>query len=292
MIIHSVFFVYLLGALFAVTVGAKFDIYRFIFVYIILLAGTFSAVYNNNYNDVNIDKNSTQTFFSGGSKILVEHPELLPITKKLSLFFLGLSIFLGLIALFIFSYPVTFFLFVIIGNITGWYYTAPPIKLLYRGLGEIGTMFAAGFFVPGLGYFAMANKIDSHFILLLIPLLFYGFSVSLYLEIPDRDADLQGHKNTLVVRKGLNIGFLLGAFFSFLATLSFLFYGFFHLTSGDINYWLVTILSLIPSLVCIYSFINYKIQRSKINSLAFISAGSFFIFFIPLSIYFIYLLIK
>jgi len=292
LIIHSVFLVYVLGALFAIVLGAKFDIIKFIFVYIILLTGTFSAVYNNNYNDVNIDKNSTQTFFSGGSRILIDHPDLLPLTKKLSLFFLLLSNILGLISIFIFSYPITFFIFILVGNIAGWYYTAPPIKLVYRGLGEIGTMLAVCFFVPGLGYFAMTNKIDLHFITLLIPLLFYGISLSLYLEIPDKNADLKGHKKTLVVRRGLNVGFFLGAFLSFIASITYLFYGFFYIITGNINYWFVLLFSLLPLIISIYSFIEYRINKSKINTLSFISTGSYFLFFILLDIYFSYLVLK
>jgi len=286
-----VILVYLLGTLFAVIVGANFDVFKFIFVYVILFTGTLSAMYNNNYIDMNIDKNSTQTFFSGGSRILVEHPELMKVVKQLSIFFLGLSILLGFVSLIIFSYPITFFLFVLFGNLAGWYYTAPPIKLIYRGFGEIGTMIAAGFFVPGLGYFAITGTIDTPFVLLLVPLLFYGFGMSFYLEIPDREADRQGNKNTLVVRKGLSFGFLLGAVSSFFATLCFLIYSLFNFTSGDINYLLVTFFSLIPLYFCFGSLVKYKVDKKNINALAYRSAASMFLLYILLIGYFFYIII-
>jgi 1,4-dihydroxy-2-naphthoate octaprenyltransferase len=279
---------YLLGALYAIIVGATFDLYKFVFVYVILFTGTLSAMYNNNYNDVNIDKNSKQTIFSGGSHILVEHPELMKIVKQLSIFFLGLSIFLGFVAMVLFSYPITFFLFVLFGNLAGWYYTAPPIKLVYRGLGEIGTMLAAGLFVPGLGYFALAGTIDAPFILLLIPLLFYGFGLSFYLEIPDIEADRQGNKKTLVVRRGLSFGFLAGAISSFFTTLCFLIFGLFNFITDDINYWLVAFFSLIPFYFCFKNLIKYK--ADKINSLVFRSSASIFLFYILLIVYFTYLI--
>jgi 1,4-dihydroxy-2-naphthoate octaprenyltransferase len=290
LIIHSIFLVYLLGALFAILVGAIFDIIKFLFVYVILFTGTLSAMYNNNYNDVNIDKYSVHTFFSGGSSILVEHPELMTLVKRLSLLFIGISIVVGFIGMIIFLYPLTFFLFILSGNILGWYYTAPPVQLMYHGFGEMCTMLAVGLIVPGLGYFALAGQINVSYIPLLIPLLFHGFSLSFYLEIPDREADRQGHKNTLVVRHGVSFGFKVGVVSSFFATIIFLGYGFFHVVSGNINYWLVGLFSLIPLFFCVSSLLHYHDNMKIINTLVVRPAASFFIFYIILVGYFLYLL--
>ncbi len=281
---------YLLGALFAVIVGARFDIVRFLFVYVILFAGTLSAVYNNNYNDVAVDRNAAQTFFSGGSRILVEHPELMRTVKQVSLFFLGFSIVVGFIGMIVFSYPVTFFILVLCGNLLGWYYTAPPIQLLYHGFGEICTMLAVGLLAPGLGYFALAGQLNVPYFFLLLPLLFQGFSLSFYLEIPDREADRQGHKNTLVVQKGISFGLIVGALSSFLASLCFVLYGFFHVSTGEINYWLVALFSLLPFYFSVSSLIKYKADISRINPLVFRSAGSFFIFYFLLIGYFLFII--
>ena len=155
---------------------------KFLFVYVILFTGTLSAMYNNNYNDVAVDRYSTQTFFSGGSHILVDHPDLMKVVKRLSLLFLGISVSLGFVGMIVFSYPFTFFLFILFGNVLGWYYTAPPIQLIYHGFGEICTMLAVGLIVPGLGYFALAGQINTSYIPLLLPLLFHGFSLSFYLD--------------------------------------------------------------------------------------------------------------
>jgi len=248
-------------------------------------------MYNNNYNDVEIDRHATQTFFSGGSRILVDHPELRKTVKQLSLFFLAVSVLLGLIGTVIFSYPVTFFLFVLFGNVLGWYYTAPPLRLIYHGFGEIGTMIAVGLLIPGLGYFALAGRIDTMYIPLLLPLLFQGFAVSFYLEIPDQEADRLGHKNTLVVRYGISFGFVIGVISSLCATLCFLSYVFLYITSGAINYWFVTVFSLIPLFFGLYSIIQYRIDKTKIKSLVFRSVASFFFFYILLICYFLYLLL-
>lgn len=86
-----------------------------------------------------------------------------------------------------------------IGNILGWMYIAPPVKLVYRGFGEIVTMIGAGFIIPAFGYFVVMGRIDASFVLLSVLLLFYGFVLSFYLEIPARDADRKGKKNTIDV---------------------------------------------------------------------------------------------
>jgi 1,4-dihydroxy-2-naphthoate polyprenyltransferase len=257
---------------------------------VVLFTGTLSAMYNNNYHDVEIDRYATQTFFSGGSRILVDHPELRTIVKQLSVFFLVVSIFFGFVGMIFFSYSVTFFLFVLFGNLLAWYYTAPPIQLIYHGLGEIGTMLAVGLLVPGLGYFALANQIDIGYIPLLIPLLFQGFALSFYLEIPDREADRRGHKNTLVVHKGASFGFIIGAISSLFATLCFLSYGFLHVISGNINYLLITVFSLIPLFFCLHSAVRYRSDTTKINPLVLRSAASFFIFYILLDCYFLFVI--
>ena len=54
------------------------------------------------------------------------------------------------VCMMIFSLPFLFLVFVIVGNIVGWFYSAPPLRLVYRGLGEMMMMMmmmmTAGFF--------------------------------------------------------------------------------------------------------------------------------------------------
>ena len=75
---------------------------------------------------------------------------------------------------------------------------------MYRGFGEIITMLGTGFLITGFGYFAVMGTIDVSFVLFSIPLMLFGFALSFYGEIPDRDVDRQGHKITLVALKGEN----------------------------------------------------------------------------------------
>lgn len=276
MIIHSSFLVFLLGALFAVILGATFDLYKFVFGYTIVFTAVLSVSYSNNYFDVAIDKYSTQTLFSGGSYILVGHPELLKLTKWIAIGLLGLSILLGFMFIAVFSYPITFLVLVIFGNLLGWFYSAPPIKLIYRGIGEISTTIAAGFLIPGFGYFVIMGRINSSFIVLSIPLLIYGFVLSLNFESPDIDSDHRGNKKTLVVRKGLYFGFVISTLLLVFATLSFSVIAQFTLIDGVVNFWLIAFLSLIPLSFSIQSPVKYKTGKKVIRKVVTINSSTIF----------------
>lgn len=292
MIINSSFLVFLLGALFAVISGATFDVYRFIFGYAIVFTAVLAVSYSNNYFDTNTDKYSSQTAFSGGSKILIEHPELLRLAKWIATGLFVLSIILGFLFMVVFSYPITFPILVILSNILGWVYTAPPIKLVYRGLGELSTMIAAGFIIPGMGCFVVMGKIDASFVVLAIPFLMYGFAFSINFEIPDINADLRGNKKTLIVRKGQRFGFILTVLLSFLATLSFLVVAQLRLIPGVINFWLITLLSLIPLGFTIWSLMKHDTDQTFAIKLVTRNVSSMFFLIILINGYFLFLILS
>ena len=57
---------------------------------------------------------------------------------------------------------LSFFFLILSGNLLGWYYSAPPLKLSYRGFSEIATVLT-GFIVPGVGYVVLMGNIDLYF---------------------------------------------------------------------------------------------------------------------------------
>lgn len=290
-IAHAAILVYSLGALFAVVIGASFDVYRFIFGYAIVFTGVLAAGYTNNYYDVSIDKFATHTPFSGGSGILVDHPELRKTIRNIMVFLFSLSIILGLVFTVIFSYPVTFFIFVVIANFLGWSYTAPPLRLVYRGFGEIITMLGTGFLITGFGYFAIMGTIDASFVLFSIPLLLFGFALSFYLEIPDRNVDRQGHKITLVTLKGEYLGFIIGAVSLGLATLCFLMFGLFHVFSGSANFFFIGMISLIPVILGIWGLREYILNQTKMMTIVFRVTVCIFVVYIIIDVYFVYMIL-
>ena len=272
---------YFLGIFFALSIGATFDIWKIVLGFFIVLPGIFVGTFTNSYYDVDIDKNSTATLVSGGTKILSEHPELLNVIRNLIIFCFSLSAVLGLLFTIVFSYPFTFFAFVLISIFLAWAYTAPPIRLVYRGLGELWIMVMGGFIVGGFGYFVVRGTIDLTFLLFSVPLMLIMFAFAIYVEIPDRAADFKGHKKTIVVRKGERFGFIVGSLALAGSTFCYLLYYILSLFPGDQSFLIASLYSIVPLGLAVRGFFKYRSNpKTSISSIVSSSIGiaSFIIF--------------
>jgi 1,4-dihydroxy-2-naphthoate octaprenyltransferase len=86
------------------------------------------------------------------------------------------------------------------GALIGVFYTAPPLRLVHRGLGEIAVLAGFGPIMALGGYFAQAKHYAWEPFLLSLPV---GILIALVLyvnEVPDRPADAAAGKRTLPVR--------------------------------------------------------------------------------------------
>jgi 1,4-dihydroxy-2-naphthoate octaprenyltransferase len=82
-------------------------------------------------------------------------------------------------------------------------YTLPPIKLAYRGLGELDVVLTHSFGLIFPGYLLQGGAwSDPLPWLLSVPLAVAGLPAITLAGIPDRDADRAAGKRTLVVRAG------------------------------------------------------------------------------------------
>lgn len=143
--------------------------------------------------------NVNPTQFSGGSRVL--HYDLLSL-RQLSLVAAGLfagSIAIGLVLLAL--RPSWELLGIgVAGLVIGLAYTAPPLKLVYRGVGELavaagfGPIMLLGAYVVQTRHLAWEPFVASLPVAILIALILYVN------EIPDRRADASAGKRTLVVR--------------------------------------------------------------------------------------------
>jgi len=288
---HAAMIVYLLGVLFAVIVGGSFDVYKFVLGYFVVFTSILATGYTNNYFDASLDKNATQTAFSGGSDILFRHPELRPTIRTIIVFLYSTSIVLGLIFTVVFSYPASFFVFVVGANFIGWSYTAPPLRLVYRGFGEIMTMVGASFIIAGAGYFVIKGTIDLTFVLFSLPLLLIGFAVSFYLEIPDRHADTIGHKITFVVLKGERFGFVVGAVSLCLATLCYILFSIYHVFSVAMSFVPIAVLSVLPLTIGLWALREYLVDKATMMKVVFRATACIFLMWILMDVYFVYVIL-
>ena len=252
------FLTYLMGVLLAVTLFNVFSWDRFILGYAVLLPAHLMINYSNDYFDVEVDQYSRPTQFSGGSGVLLKYPELKNFTLYFSISMLAISLTLGLIFSYFYN-SLEFLILTVAGNLLGWFYTAPPLKLSYRGWGELATIFS-GFLIPGLGFAAISGVINYQFLIFSVPIMLFYVLFILIVEVPDRNADKIGGKNTFLVRFGLTSASVLMVVASSLATISFL------VIPRDLFYPLnLSILALLSIIPLISAILTLVYRRSSLN---------------------------
>ena len=234
-----------LGALLAFANGGSFDPLRITLFYAIVFFGDLSTHFSNDYFDVEQDWLSGRKRFFSGSKILVNNPRLQPFAKILSVALLFTSVVLAALAVIFQLAPVELLLITLGANFLGWFYSAPPLRLVSRGLGEVAIALAVGFGIPAVGYLAVRGQFDSWFMLFALPFVLYGFMLALSLEAPDVEVDRLGNKKTFGVRRGVHAVFGLVFAFSFAAMLLFLVYAW-QVGAEQVNFLGVAAFSALP----------------------------------------------
>ncbi len=281
------FFYFSMGALLAVLFNAQFDLSKFILGYAIIFFSTWAVHYHNDYFDFKADHYVTPTAISGGSGVLVEHPEWKESSKWMAIALIGLTLLIAAVFTIIFSYSVWFFVYVLISNILAWFYAAPPIKLSYRGLGEFGNT-AIGLLFPGLGYFALMGTLNLPFFIFIIPMVFLQLLFTNSVEIPDMEGDRLGGKKTWIASRGREFGFKLIAISGFLATVSFLIIPFTNLFPASINFKILALISLIPLSLGIVELIKKPYDKQSATRFCIYNLASILVTAILINCYLLY----
>jgi 1,4-dihydroxy-2-naphthoate polyprenyltransferase len=119
---------------------------------------------------------------------------------------IAIGIFLGVL-----RGPLILFLLAV-GFFCAYFYTAPPIRFGYRGLGEIAQLLCFG---PGIGlgaYYVQTQKVSWEAFWGTLPFGIMLFSMIVINEIPDYAEDRRGGKLNLVARFGRKAGVRLFVF--------------------------------------------------------------------------------
>jgi 1,4-dihydroxy-2-naphthoate octaprenyltransferase len=156
--------------------------------------------YANEYFDRTGDAGASRTPFSGGSGVLVEGA----LAPRVALAAALASLPLGLAAAALFAVqgkPVAGIITIAIA-LLAWFYSAPPLRLLATGFGELNTAFVVAVLVPLLGYAAQGATLDARALAVTLPGAAAIFVMMLSVEVPDFDADSASGKRNLVVRWG------------------------------------------------------------------------------------------
>ena len=199
---------------------------------LILLAGLLLHaainVLNDYYDALNgtDDANQERVFpFTGGSRFIQNEV----LTRKQTLVY-GIVLVLAAIGIGIYLISQTginLFWLGLFGILLGWGYSAPPLNLNSRGLGELSVL--SGFGLLPLGtYLVQTGELSLPLVLVSLPVGLLTANLLYINQFPDRKADIQAHKLHWVARLSPRVarwGYLLIAMSAWLVLLALILAG-------------------------------------------------------------------
>ncbi len=159
--------------------------------------------YNNEYCDLETDQaTETHTRISGGSQALVR--KLVPrnTARIAAAVCLMLAVVLAVIMIVTLRAEAWLLGFVGVASFFGWFYSAGPLKLESRGLGETDIVLISCFLLPSTSYFLQTSTLSPVLLGACVSPGLLTLALILTTEIADFKADNATGKKTLVVRLG------------------------------------------------------------------------------------------
>lgn len=192
-----------LGTAIAVDSGARFDLAAYAIAQLTITAFHLMTHYANDYFDRAADMRSVRTPYSGGSGALVDG-SLAPRIAFVAAVACAIAGSAGACALVASARaPIAAAIAIAIGALA-WTYSAPPLRLLARGLGELDTALVVGVLVPLCAFAAQRPPLGAFGVAVASTLPAAGaiFAMMLAVQYPDLDSDAAGGKRNLIVRAG------------------------------------------------------------------------------------------
>ena len=192
---------YALGAAIATSAGDPIDWRRYLLGQAIVTCVQLTAHYANEYFDCEADRliGANRTWFTGGSGVLPRG--LLPPSAAL-----GAARVCAMIAIvaIVVAAPIEPAMSVIgaLALLGGWFYSAPPVRLVASGFGELTTALIVAFLAPLSGLVMQRGPVDVRLVAITLPLVLMQMAMLVVVELPDLDADARAGKRTLAVRTG------------------------------------------------------------------------------------------
>lgn len=195
-----------------------FDFLPFIFS---LLAIVFLHLGVNTINDYydHLQKadelNIRPTPFSGGSRVIQQRLENPRTVLTVAVICFVLAVVFGMYVVFLRG--ITLLIISLIGLIFGIFYTAPPLKLVYRGLGEFTVFVLLGPLALAGAEIAIAGEFSRELFFASIPIGIWVMLILVANEFPDAEFDARANKNHLVVVMGKKSAAYMYAVFAYLS---------------------------------------------------------------------------
>ena len=196
------FVFYALGVAIARYEGVALHVAALLWGQLAVTAAQLMTHFANDTFDLAADRaNATPTRWSGGSRVLVEG--LLPARVGL-----GVALACGAVALLAVGgvwlagasgWAVALLLASIV---LAWFYSAPPLRLHSRGLGELTVALIVPVLTPLVGYTIQQGAPGRLPLLAVTPLACFQVAMILVINFPDAAGDRHAGKRTLVLRLG------------------------------------------------------------------------------------------
>jgi 1,4-dihydroxy-2-naphthoate octaprenyltransferase len=213
--------------------------------------------------------------FSGGSGILVKHPELAGTAKKIALSLIALSFLAAVGFIYYYQFSPLLLLYVLIGNICGWYYSAPPLRFSRRLYGNMIFALTICILVPGFGNYIASGTITSQMWIFAIPLFFYGYAFTIGVQIPDIEADRINKKRNYASTFGEKASCQAIAVLCMLATASI--YAIPHIFPFNLDYGPILLYSFFPLAA---SILGLAAKRRKMEKKIMIIVSTIYLFIV------------
>jgi len=189
-----------LGAAVAHAAGVRIDVATYLWVQALVTAFQLMVHYANDYFDREADVHATRTAWSGGSGVVATGA--LGPRVALGAALVCAALGLAVTARFALAGNATVAWLGLAIAVLAWCYSAPPLRLSARGLGELDTAVVVAVLVPFAGYAAFAGRIDEPLSAVVTSTALAMFAMMLCVELPDAGCDRAAGKRTLVVRLG------------------------------------------------------------------------------------------
>jgi len=233
-----IFIPILLGQACAYVLTEDLDWTIFLLLHLFGMFNQLYIVYANDYADHITDGlNTTHNLFSGGSRVLVEgllkphQLRMAAILMALMCLLIGIILWVGYERTY--AMPLIFF-----GLALLWAYSYDPLRLSYRGGGELLQMIGVGLVLPLFAFYAQTGTWEGVPIGLILSLLPIQLACAISTSLPDAPSDARSGKRTVAVILGLK-----GAKITLIA-LSLLSVGLLSILHG-MDFTLVTILGIL-----------------------------------------------
>jgi 1,4-dihydroxy-2-naphthoate octaprenyltransferase len=198
----------ILGGMIAWTIDGKFLPGYFLLVILGLLLNHIALNMTDDYYDfrhlVDVFATDGKNPYTGGSGLLssglIQPRKMRNVFVTFYIIAIAIGVFLGMMR------GPFILLLLAIGFFCAYFYTAPPIRFGYRGLGEAAQLLCFG---PGIGigaYYVQTQRISWEAFWGTLPFGIMLFSMITINEIPDYDEDRKGGKLNLVARFGRETG--------------------------------------------------------------------------------------